>query len=393
RGGWNRPAAEGYGLPTETWREYMARRERYDEIGGKLLAGEVTSIDDLITYNLDIRQFAQDVIQHADGPELVRAFFKAIRDISVLDPTCGSGAFLFAALNILFPLYDACLERMEEFVDALERNPEPQHPQKYSDFKDVLAEMGGHSNRDYAIFKAIIARNLYGVDIMEEAVETCKLRLFLKLASKLEQDQPIEPLPDIDFNIRAGNTLVGFTSMEDLRRAAYGTSTGQQRMVDAETERVLGRIAEQAELADRAFQQFRLQQTSLGGQVSADDKQALRERLYDLSTELDRYLARLYAIDRDNIRDAHAYEEAFTDWRDRHKPFHWLIDFYGIMQRGGFDVIIGNPPYLERSKLKNQYAVINYATESCRDIYAWVVERCFRLRARDSALGLIIPVS
>ena len=94
RGDWNTPADPEYALPTETWREHVARRERYEEIWGKLVDGEVTSIDDLITYNLNIRQFAQDVIQQAEGPELVRAFFKAIRSISVLDPTCGSGAFL-----------------------------------------------------------------------------------------------------------------------------------------------------------------------------------------------------------------------------------------------------------------------------------------------------------
>lgn len=53
--------------------------------------------------------------------------------------------------------------------------------------------------------------NLYGVDIMEEAVEICKLRLFLKLVAQLESYDQIEPLPDIDFNIRPGNTLVGFS--------------------------------------------------------------------------------------------------------------------------------------------------------------------------------------
>ena len=54
-------------------------------------AGEVREINDLITYNLDIHQFAQDVIEWSEGPELVRAFWKALTDIKVLDPTCGIG--------------------------------------------------------------------------------------------------------------------------------------------------------------------------------------------------------------------------------------------------------------------------------------------------------------
>ncbi len=62
RGEWNRPAPEEYALPTETWRELVARRTRYAEIRAKLAAGEVASINDLITYNLNIRQFAEDVI-------------------------------------------------------------------------------------------------------------------------------------------------------------------------------------------------------------------------------------------------------------------------------------------------------------------------------------------
>jgi hypothetical protein len=52
---WNKPAEPKYALPTETWREVVARRNRYEEIRKKLAAGEVRCIDDLVTYNLDIR--------------------------------------------------------------------------------------------------------------------------------------------------------------------------------------------------------------------------------------------------------------------------------------------------------------------------------------------------
>ena len=58
---------------------------------------------------------------------------------------------------------------------------------------------------------------------MDEAVEICKLRLFLKLVAQVEQVEQIEPLPDIDFNIRAGNTLVGFASKEEVQRAVTRT--------------------------------------------------------------------------------------------------------------------------------------------------------------------------
>lgn len=177
RGNWNTPAPEEYALPTEIWREVVARRERYREIREKLAQGEVKPIDDLITYNLDIRRFAQDVIEQTDDPELIRAFWesmagytpqvgsnkKEVPPLTILDPTCGSGAFLFAALNILEPLYESCLERMEQFVTEADQSGDTR---KYPDFRQVLSRMNDrekHPNREYFILKSIILNNLYGV--------------------------------------------------------------------------------------------------------------------------------------------------------------------------------------------------------------------------------------
>src|SRR5207249_6502426 len=126
---------------------------------------------------------------------------------------------LFAALNIMERLYEACLDRMQAFVDDLERSGERHHPRRFVDFRDIMAEVEKHPNRRYFILKSIIVNNLYGVDIMEEAVEICKLRLFLKLVAQVERDEQIEPLPDIDFNIRPGNTLVGYATYDEVKRA------------------------------------------------------------------------------------------------------------------------------------------------------------------------------
>jgi hypothetical protein len=85
-------------------------------------------------------------------------------------------------------------------------------------FRSVLDRITKHPNRRYFIYKSIIVNNLFGVDIMEEAVEICKLRLFLKLVAQVESVNHIEPLPDIDFNILAGNTLVGFVSFTEFKK-------------------------------------------------------------------------------------------------------------------------------------------------------------------------------
>ena len=328
RGGWNAPAPEDYALPTESWREVVARRQRYDEARTKLAVGEVREINDLITLNLDIERFAMDVIAQSQGPELLRAFWHAMRDVSVLDPTCGSGAFLFAALNVLEPLYIACLEGMRGFLDDLERTERPRSPKALSDFREVLEQVARHPRERYFILKSIVLNNLYGVDIMEEAVEICKLRLFLKLVAQLERYDQIEPLPDIDFNIRAGNTLVGFISLDAVRQAMNVAPETQLGLGSIEQQAVLDRIEEDARGVDWMAHEFRRQQTMLGEEVSVADKRTLSNRLRRLADELDRYLAIEYGLDVSGTI-------AYGAWRASHQPFHWFVEFYGIMSNGG----------------------------------------------------------
>ena len=388
RGGWNKSADAEYSLPTETWREHVARRQRCLDIIDKLTKGELCQINDLITYNLDIRQFAEDAIIECEGPELLRSFYQAISTVTVLDPTCGSGAFLFAALNILEPLYDACLDRMQGFVDDMARSGERHRPEKFSDFRRILKEIDRHPNRRFFVFKSIVVNNLYGVDIMEEAVEICKLRLFLKLVAQVDKARQLEPLPDIDFNIRSGNTLVGFVSVDEIRKAASIRSDGQQQILFRGTKDEITQIEEDAGVVELAFKRFHEMQAE--HEMDARDfktaKKDLCERLEKLSGKLDQYLAKEYGIDLKK-------KKAFEVWRSSHQPFHWFIEFYGIMNRGGFDVIIGNPPYVEYSKIRKHYKIIKFVTETCGNLYAFTIENSFKMMARNGLLGLIVPLS
>jgi len=250
------------------------------------------------------------------------------------------------------------------------------------------------------VLKSIMLNNLYGVDIMEEATEICKLRLFLKLVAQMEP-QPkqanfgLEPLPDIDFNIRAGNTLVGFASLEEVKISIFNEP------LDKQTRKVLKTgqgnifstsqveaINEKAELADRAFQRFRQMQTEFG--MDAIDfrgaKKELRRRLAELNEELNRYLAEDYSID---VKKSVAFEK----WRDSHQPFHWFVEFYSIIDRGGFDVIIGNPPYVEYRVIQRNYQIKGYLSESANNLYAFCMERATKLLNQPAWFGMIVPTS
>ncbi|MDZ4797624.1 MAG: hypothetical protein SGI92_05640 [Bryobacteraceae bacterium] len=386
---WNKAAPGEYALPTEIWREVVARRQRYEEVRRKLVAGEVREINDFITLNLDLRQFAQDVLQNCEGPDLLMAFWQAITTITVLDPTGGSGAFIFAALNILEPLYEGCLDRMEAFLAEWGETGKKLHPNYTKKFSEVLARVDAHPNRRYFVLKSIILNNLYAVDIMEEAVEICKLRLFLKLAAQVEpradkDNLGIEPLPDIDFNIRAGNSLVGYATADEVRRLFKEDSTGQSKLLLGDTSDAYKRFEDKLLIADAAFRSFHLQQTELGGIVTAQDKEELRVKLKALEDELNRHLAGEYGV---KVSDKAAYAR----WVKSHQPFHWFIQFYGILNGGGFDVIIGNPPYLEIREI--DYALKGYACLDSGAIHAMCMERSSALLHKQGCMSMIVPLS
>jgi hypothetical protein len=305
----------------------------------------------------------------------------------VLDPTCGSGAFLFAALNILEPLYDACLDRMQGFVDDLERSGERYRPEKYSDFRNILKEVDRHPNRRFFVLKSIVVNNLYGVDIMEEAVEICKLRLFLKLVAQVDRVKQLEPLPDLDFNIRAGNTLVGFVSVDEIRKAAEYDASGQRQILLSNTKNEIKQIEEDAGIVDLAFIRFHEMQTKqeMDALNFKAAKEELRDRLKELAGKLDQYLAKQYSIDLKK-------KKAFDDWRSSHQPFHWFVEFYGIMSRGGFDVSIGNPPWKEYSSVKRVYQIKRYLSEQCGNLYAICTERGLMLRSTSGYISFIVQL-
>lgn len=359
---WNERTPETFALPTEIWRETIERRQRYSNIKQKIVNGEITAINNFITYNLDIRQFVADYL--ADTPDhlFIKHFYSALQHITILDPTCGSGAFLFAALNILEPLYEVCINRMKEF--------NKQNPLL---FKQELQEITHkyRSNIQYFIYKSIILRNLYGVDIMVEATEIAKLRLFLKMVAVVEVDKRdpnlgLDPLPDIDFNIRCGNTLVGYATQAELKR-----DLAEGNMFDREEfEAKINGEMEKISKAYQRFKEIQLQQS----EKMVDFKQAkyaLNERLSALNHLLNN---KMYGAVETNI----SYEK----WLLTHQPFHWLAEFYEIINEyGGFDVIIGNPPYVEYNKkiqgiaISDLYKLVGYKTISCGNLYAYILER------------------
>ncbi|MCF8257911.1 MAG: hypothetical protein K9J06_10165 [Flavobacteriales bacterium] len=270
---------------------------------------------------------------------------------------------------------------MEEFVD--------EQPGRHPFFEKTLADMRSehHPSLNYFIYKSIILNNLYGVDIMKEAVEIAKLRLFLKLVSTVDVDASkpnfgLEPLPDIDFNIRAGNTLVGFATEQDLL-----TTVRTKDALFAEDR--VAEFKEEFALAAQAYRRFQDSQlmTDQGTDSFRQAKAELRSRLRQLNDSLSNYLAINYGI------DAKSKPKDYEAWLISHQPFHWFAEFYDIIaEKGGFDVIIGNPPYVGIEDIK--YKLLNFETIPCGDVYALCIERSISSLLRiESRIGMIVPIS
>ncbi|MEM3192830.1 MAG: DNA methyltransferase [Candidatus Parvarchaeota archaeon] len=118
------------------------------------------------------------------NPNHIQSMISSLYNIKVLDPACGSGHFLVAATNAITRVIASLYMEMDE---------------KFS---------------QYEIKRQVISKNIFGVDIDEIGVEITKLRLWLSVISDIRDEEEIDPssiktLPNIDFNIIAGNSLVG----------------------------------------------------------------------------------------------------------------------------------------------------------------------------------------
>jgi hypothetical protein len=281
-----------------------------------------------------VRQFdtLADLLMDLDASLCKELLYKVLPSLSVLDPACGSGAFLVAAMKTLINVYAAVVGKIKFLNDRnlsewLTRT-ERQHP-----------------SINYFIKKSIITDNLYGVDLMEEATEIARLRLFLALVASAEDTDQLEPLPNIDFNILSGNSLIGLMRVDDeefdRRNNQENLFRQNYRQVLEEKNRLIDSYRHAATYAEDL--------TVLRDAIDAKKQQA-SETLDDILLEEFKHLNIKFeqATWDDKKSDlGKPIKKALKPENIEHlRPFHWGFEFDEILnKRGGFDAIITNPPW------------------------------------------------
>jgi len=239
-------------------------------------------------------------------------YFEHLQEGRVIDPAVGSGAFLLAAQDVLLDVYLSCLEYFEA-LPAFERTPA---------IEEALEEVEHSGSKTLYAKREIILNNLYGVDIDDGAVEICKLRLWLSMVADIENDpDEVEPLPNIDFNIRQGNSLIGY--IDKLPSASDGATTFGDFSVQKKFKQVI-----------EAVHKHRAATTSSD---AANWRRIAEERMSKYRSDLDEDLAQ-------RLRDA-GMEEMDAETLQEFDSFHWIVEFAEVIDDGGFDVVIGNPPW------------------------------------------------
>ena len=269
-----------------------------------------------------------DLLMRMDAPICRKLLLEVLPRLSLLDPACGSGAFLVAAMKTLINIYGAVIGRIEFLNDTT---------------LTAWHHAARTNNRSlaYLIKKRIITNNLFGVDIMEESTEIAKLRLFLALISSAQTVDQLEPLPNIDFNILAGNSLVGLLRVTDKQFEDHQPSLFRESYAD---------ILKRKNLMITAYRD-----TS----VYMEDLRAQRDAIDAVKTEAKATLNDILLDEFKGIK----YEQATWDTAKNAEgktekravsaadleiltPFHWGYEFDEVLNtRGGFDAIITNPPW------------------------------------------------
>ncbi|ECC0169512.1 class I SAM-dependent DNA methyltransferase [Campylobacter coli] len=376
-------------------------------------------------FDLDAKDISE--LRKSLRKEDKKAQKELLNSIKICDPAVGSGHFLVSALNVMLSIYDELNLFDEEFYLEVQNDEilitnhkgefiEYKRPSTPKDKAHLIQQELFHTKKD------IIENNLFGVDINPNSCEITKLRLWIELLKHSfyqsfddENYHDLKTLPNIDINIKCGNSLVSYfetgKSLSHYPNIKERMSKYKRIVKDYKegfyTDKNL--IAKEIKNLQESFKNFclkdkfnkEIKQLTNGaneyskkyGDFLADEhhdekfKSFFSKNMFEFSFD-EKEATKEFA----NLKKE--YDNIFN--LESNHPFEWRFEFPEILDDDGnfkgFDLIIGNPPYIRQEELKElkPHLAKNYKVyKGTSDIYTYFYELGFNVLKENGILSFI----
>ncbi|EDP6195960.1 class I SAM-dependent DNA methyltransferase [Campylobacter jejuni] len=377
-------------------------------------------------FDLDAKDISE--LRKSLRKEDKKAQKELLNSIKICDPAVGSGHFLVSALNVMLSIYDELNLFDEEFYLEVQNDEilitgrkgefiEYKRPSTPKDKAHLIQQELFHTKKD------IIENNLFGVDINPNSCEITKLRLWIELLKHSfyqsfddENYHDLKTLPNIDINIKCGNSLVSYFET--------GKSLNHYPNIKERINKYKRIVKDYKEgfYTDKSHinQEIKNLKISFKNFCFADKFKKEMKGFNDKCEKYSKKYGNFLAVDDENLKffvsanltlfdfDEKEATKEFANLKkeydnifnlESNHPFEWRFEFPEILDDDGnfkgFDLIIGNPPYIRiqgLDKNSSQYYKKHFKVASKNyDIYILFIEQCFKLIKKQGVISFIMP--
>ncbi|EOD7230059.1 class I SAM-dependent DNA methyltransferase [Campylobacter coli] len=374
-------------------------------------------------FDLDAKNISE--LRKSLRKEDKKAQKELLNSIKICDPAVGSGHFLVSALNVMLSIYDELNLFDEEFYLEVQNDEilitgrkgefiEYKRPSTPKDKAHLIQQELFHTKKD------IIENNLFGIDINPNSCEITKLRLWIELLKHSfyqsfddENYHDLKTLPNIDINIKCGNSLVSY--FETGKSLSHYPNI-KERM--SKYKRIVKDYKE-GFYTDKSHinQEIKNLKISFKNFCFADKFKKEMKSFNDKCEKYSKKYGNFLAVDDENLKffvsanltlfdfDEKEATKEFANLKkeydnifnlESNHPFEWRFEFPEILDDDGnfkgFDLIIGNPPYIRQEELKElkPHLAKNYKVyKGTSDIYTYFYELGFNVLKENGILSFI----
>ncbi len=301
--------------------EYICKKSLSEYLKVNLDHNFQEDIDKLINY----ARFPDDTIRLSENKinklKFDKIFLqnsdKLLNDIKICDPAVGSGAFIIGALNFII--------NIKKIIFYFSKN-------------EILTNI-------YKLKRSLIENNLFGIDRDYGAIETCKLRLWLSLT--IDEDNVVKPLPNLDFRIIQGNSLI-----EEF--------DGINLDINVEKGTQLELISEGSSKNNDIEDLYQLQKTFFN-ETDLITKQKIIKKINKLyysiiKSEIDNKIS----LNQEKKKKLLLSLNNFKSVNSENDYLPWQLRFFDVfLEKKGFDIIIANPPYNREKGFAEMFEPVN----------------------------------